>query len=429
MSNRRITAVSGTAIIGLVATLAIVGMTRPDGAGETLAADRSAADDGTSTAVEVQTVKPTRRAMTRTLRMPGTLLPGEMADLYAKTSGYVSSVRADIGHTVEKGQILLTIDVPEMADELRQAEAVHEAKKARAARAASMIQIARAEVGRAEAQHELSHISLERQKTLREGNAVPQQALDEATNKLAIADAQLAIARAKVGGAEADKVVAESEVGVAAATVARVRTLMGYATIKAPFEGVITERLVDPGAFVRSAAEGTTQPMLSISRVDFIRLALEIPESDAPWIRVGTKVEIVVKSLGDEMIEGTITRSAGSLKAATRTMRAEVDLPNKDRRLAPGMYAQVVIHLETKQQALMVPSRAIRVRGRAVSVLVAEGKTAESLPVKTGYDDGIWTEITEGLTGDEQIILSADSALKPGVAVRLANAAAMAPSD
>ncbi len=419
MGKRLLTMISGTATVVVIATILIFNMTATDLSGRV-----SGAEDGATPkpaagqAVSVEVAAPQRRAVTRNLRMPATLLAGEQADLYAKTSGYISEVKVDIGDAVRKDDPLVSLDVPEMADELRRAEAVRDAERARAIQSKTLLDIARAEVQRADAAHELSHVSFGRTEELRRANAIPEQDLDEARSKLAIADAGRKIARARVIRGEADVKVAESQVATADATVARLKTLMRYATIRAPFDGVITERMVDPGAFVRSAAEGAATALLSVSRIDFIRLALEIPEPDAPYVHPGTEVDIEIKALGGPPIHAAVTRTARALKPRTRTMRAEVHLENDDGRLSPGMYAQVVVKLKTTAEALVVPSRAIRVRGRATSVLVAAGDVAKSIPVSLGYDDGIWAEVTDGLSGGEQVIVSSNSVVAPGAAIK-----------
>lgn len=417
MKRKRSTTLIGVTVIVALAGWLVVNMLSSAGSGSALAIDAADAAGGKPTPVEV--TQPARRPLVRRLTMPATLQAGDQADLYAKTSGYVAQMNVDIGSRVEKDQTLLTISVPEMADELRRAEAILEARKARAVQAGSVVETARAEVQRAEAEHELSRLNFDRSRALREGNAIPQQELDDARSKLAIAGALVKIAQARVTSAQADVTVADSEVAVAEANVSRFKTLMGYATIRAPFAGVITRRIVDPGAFVRSAAEGTTTPLLTLARVDSIRLVLEIPESDAPHVRAGSAVEIDIKAIGGKPIEAEVTRSAMALNPDTRTMRVEVDLPNPDGRLAPGMFARVTIKLETKQRALMIPSKAIRVRGRKVSVLVVNGDRAESRPVEIGYDDGIWVEITGGnLTVDDRIIVASGGTVMPGDAVR-----------
>lgn len=418
MKKPRIAQVVTVAAVGVLVIAVIYGILARDGDGQARAEGTAPTAESTDErAVPVQVVQPVRRTVTRSLQIPATFLADEAADLYAKTSGYVSAVMVDIGDRVHNGDALLTLDVPEMADRYREAEALLAAREAKIVQAEALAGIARAEVERSEAEHTLSHLNHERMVTLREGNAIPQQGLDEAKSKLAVADAQSKIARAKVASMEADVQVARSEVAMAEATLGRLRTLMDYATIRAPFDGVITGRMVDPGAFVRSAAEGVTTPLLTLATADRLRLVLEIPESDAPFVRMDTEVRINVKALGTQTITAPVSRTAWALKTNTRTMRAEVDLENKEGRLAPGMYAQATVMLESRQAALMIPSKAIRVRGRDLSVLVANNTTVEAVPVKAGYDDGIWIEIVEGLRGDEQIIVAADSTVAPGAKV------------
>jgi RND family efflux transporter MFP subunit len=276
---------------------------------------------------------------------------------------------------------------------------------------------ARAEVGRCHAEYQLEALNIQRKKELREANAIPEQELDEAKSKFSIAEARGRIAQAGVTSGKADVMVAEAEVIQAAATMGRIKTLMNYATIRAPFDGVVTRRLVDHGDFVRSAADGASSPMFTVAKVDRIRISLEIPEPDAPDVRIGTEVEIEIKALRGEPIQATITRTAFALDPSTRTMRAEVDLDNQNMKLVPGMYAQVDITLESMDSALVIPSKAIRVRGTELSVLVASNNIVKKMPIKIGYDDGIVAEIVGGLVGDELIITSATSAISPGVAV------------
>ncbi|MCH7631911.1 MAG: efflux RND transporter periplasmic adaptor subunit [Planctomycetes bacterium] len=434
MKNTKITTVTRTTIVTIVALVAIVMVgwittTGPHGSARAAGND----DDQTGTAppVRVVVVKAEQRPLTRVLRMPATLQAGESADLYAKTSGYVSTIVVDIGSRVKKGDALATIDVPEMLDELHQAQAVREAKranvgavKAKVAQADSMIATAQAQLQRAAAERELWILTVNRKKELLDAQAIPDQAFDEARTRLAMAEAEVQTAKAGVASAkahkravEADVAVAQSQVAVEEARVARLNTLLKYATIRAPFDGVITDRHVDPGAFVRSAAEGAGRSLLTIANVSYIRLVLEIPEVDTPFVRVGTDVTIDVKALNDDPFTATITRSAVALKANTRTMRVEVDLDNRSGRLAPGMYARVEVKLESKAQAMLIPSKAIRVRGKKISVLVAQNGIARAKPVTIGYDDGIWAEIVTGLNGDEEIIISASGAIAPGAPV------------
>lgn len=432
MKKRKITTAGGILGIVVVAALGVLDITGRRAGAESQATGKSVSQPASAEkANSVEVAQPVRRVMSRSLEMPASLMADEHVDLYAKTSGYISHVGVDIGSAVKKGETLLTIDVPEMADELRQAKAVLAAKganvrafEAKARQAVLSIEAARAGLSRYEANLHLEKITLERKQKLREGNAIPLQALDDAQNRLEVAEAQIRIANAAVASAQGEKIaadadvkVAESEVAVAQAKVARLETLMNYASIRAPFTGIVTERLVDTGTFVRSAEGGTSSPLLRVAKVDKVRVVLGIPESDAGFVRVGTAVEVHIKALGGKPIEAKVDRIAGALDPQTRTMRAEVDLDNKAGRLSPGMYVKTIVKLEAKGQAMMIPSKAIRVRGRETSVFVAADHVARSVSVKIGYDDGIWAEIVSGLRGDEWIIVSATSTVAPGAPI------------
>ena len=327
--------------------------------------------------MSVEVVGVVHRPLTRMLNIPATLEAYEKADLYAKISGFITKVNVDIGSYVRKGDVLMEVAVPEIADKLRQCEAILEAKQAR---------------------EKLDEITAKRQEQLAADKAVSQQGLDEALSQFAVA--------------KADTKVAESEV-------ARMRTLLEYATITAPFDGVITARNFDPGAFVRSAADGQTQPLFALAKTDKIRLIIHVPEPDVPFVRAGTKVEIKIQCLNGETIVSAVTRTSMALNSNTRTMRAEVDLNNKNGQLTPGMYAKVSVKLEAKEDAILIPSKAIRVRGRDISVLVSRDGVARSCDVEIGYDDGIWVEIVGGqLKDNDLIITSASSAVAPGAPVK-----------
>lgn len=402
-----------------------------DNAVRAQATDESPTNRAPNDAVRVEVVTPERRLHEQVLKIPASLEPGEIAALFAKTSGYVEKLNVDIGSCVVKGDILLQIDVPEMMDELKQVEAVLAAKKAnvraltaKAAQAESMIVTALAEVQRREAELSLGQITADRKRQLFDENAIPEQDLDEAQSRLAVTGAEVEIAKANVLAAQAqraavdaDVAVAESLVGVQEANLGRLRTLMEYATIRAPFSGVITERHVDPGAFVRSAAEGEATPLLTIVRVDYVRLVMNVPESDASHVRIGTQIEAVCEQMGEKPLKATITRTAMALRENTRTMRVEADIDNANGRLMPGLYARATVMLTSEAQAMMIPSKAIRVRGSDITVLIADGTVARARPITIGYDDGIWAEVKNGLSGEENIIVSAAGAIAPGAPV------------
>lgn len=291
------------------------------------------------------------------LALPGMLLADVSVDIYAKASGFVSSVTVDIGSEVTKGDVLAELDIPETAAELRHAEAMLAAKvahvealSAKVDQARLAVESARADLHRATAERELSRITCERKTDLHTEKAIPDQEFDEAKSKLAIADAQVLMAQARLAGAEgdtrasqADVGAAEAEVKVADADIARLLTLITYATITAPFDGIIASRNVDPGALVRSSAQAAGPALFVLKKIDRLRLAIDVPEDLAPLIHVGAEVEVCVG--GEAPFSVQVSRRAQAIRADTRTMRVEADIANQQGRLLPGMYARVTIRL------------------------------------------------------------------------------------
>ncbi len=391
---------------------------------------------GGNQAVRVEVVKPVRRSLAQSLHIPGTMAAGERVDLFAKASGYIREVRVDIGSRVKKGDVLVVLDIPEMMDELRQAEAILDAKRAtvgslqaKAAHAQSMIRTAEASVMRYRAELELSGNTVRRKKELLDAKAIPDQDFDEARTRLAVVEAQVQSAGAHVASTKAEKQsvdadvdIARARVAVENANVARLRTLIEYGTIRAPFDGVVIARMVDPGDFVRSAAEGDARSLVTVANDGFIRLVLEIPESDVPFVHVGSRLEVQCDALGEKPLTAKISRTAGAVKAQTRTMRAEANIDNTNHAIIPGLYARVTVHFEANAQAMVIPSKAIRASGKEVTVLVVDGNIAQAKPITLGYDDGIWAEVKSGLDGDERVIVAASGAVVHGTTVQAVSA-------
>jgi len=379
---------------------------------------RKAPSAGTVEPRSVEVIKPQRAAMFRSLNVPATIEAYETADLYTRASGYIREVRVDIGDTVKAGDILAVIDVPEMADELRQAEAVLGAKEAQLAQAHSMVQTVHAELDRYGAELSLKRITFDRKKELRTANAIPDQELDQAKGEFEVADAQVKLGNAKAVGAEADVKVAEAEVATSQAAVSRLRTLMEYAMIKAPFDGVVARRLVDRGALVQSATSSRTTPMFTVQRIDQLRIFIEVPETDVPHIRSGVAVQVTPYGMKGMTFEGKVARIASSLNPATRTMRAEIDVANQDGRLMHGMYAQVVVKLDEHTKALTIPATAILTEGAQAYVFTVKDNHAVRTNIQTGLDDGIRVEVNKGLDDDTVVILAGKGLVSDGSLVR-----------
>jgi len=357
----------------------------------------------------VKTVAPQRTALKMTTTQPATVRAFHEAELYAKVSGYLKELRADIGDTVASGQVLAVIDVPEM-------EKAVERQRAELALLERKHEQSQAAVGAAKAEFEAFLSEYERVKSLAESKAVTQRAGDESRSRSESAKAKLGVAEAGVKAAEASVVVAQK-------VIEEMDVLMSYASIKAPFAGVVTQRSVDPGDLVRNQAESSAhrEPLFTVSQVNVMRIAVAVPEKDSVWVDVNDTAEMTFPALPGESFTGKIARMSRRLDPKTRTMEVEIDFKNDNGRLLPGMYGNVVILMQ-ERAALMVPSGSIRFGGTgeaSVVYVVKGGATISHVPVTTGADIGNYIEILSGLTGDEQIVTGMLGRLQDGQAVKV----------
>jgi membrane fusion protein (multidrug efflux system) len=204
---------------------------------------------------------------------------------------------------------------------------------------------------------------------------------------------------------------------VAQAKLQRTRTLLQYARLVAPFTGVVTARFVDPGAFIPAATSGApAQNAAVVTLMDFSRVRIQVfvPEPEVPFITKGVPAQATVEELPGRSFIGSVTRYANALDEATKTMLTEIEMPNPAGELRPGMYASVQLEVERKKDVLMVPAPALLVEKAGASVFtVADGK-AKKIPVRTGFNDGVNVEITEGVQLGQPVILLVKQTLNDG---------------
>jgi multidrug resistance efflux pump len=308
----------------------------------------------------------------RALKVPGLVRAAEEARLFPRISGYVEKWTADIGDRVKKAQVLAVLAVPEYEAELAQKKALVARAEAKVQHAqnllkeataalelvSSQIQEAEASFKNAQASLKYARATYERVKRLADSKSVGVAVLDEATNKLEVAKAALSaaesklrVARASRNGTAAKQDTAESGVrvaktllDVARADLQRVAALLQYARIVAPFDGVITHRSVNTGDFATPSGDKSV-PLYIVVRVDTVRIVVAVPDKAVPRLRVGTEATIKLDALPDRAFKGKVARLAGALDPAKRTLRAEIDLPNPDGKLLPGMSGTVTLML------------------------------------------------------------------------------------
>ncbi|MBI1747501.1 MAG: efflux RND transporter periplasmic adaptor subunit [Acidobacteria bacterium] len=352
-------------------------------------------------AVTVQVVKPERKDLVRKITLPGSLTAYEQATLYARAAGYLQSITVDKGDAVKKEAVLAVIEAPEVEKDREQAQAQYEEAKAH-------LEQAKADHEQAQAEHGLQEITYRRIKDVREQepDVIPQQEVD-------VARGQFEVTRSKMGVAKSKIAAAEAKMNTLRAALERSATLVNYATLKAPFHGIITQRFVDTGALIQ-----TVSPLVTIMNMDTLRLYLEVPEREVPFVRRGNTVTVTVDALPGRTFSGTVARFATALDPATRTMKTEVQIPNRDHTLRPGMYGHVAMELETHAHAITIPAGSLTVEGDKIFVFTVVNNQAKKVAVRSGYDDGTRVEILEGLSGHEDIILT-KSGLTEGVEVKV----------
>jgi RND family efflux transporter MFP subunit len=341
---------------------------------------------GKAPAVVVSAARVRRADLERVITLAAEFEPYQDVSVHAKVAGYVRQIRVDVGDHVRKGETIAVLEIPELNDDLRHAVAATGAAKE--------------EIKRAEARHDEVHLASGRllQVAAQRPNLVAQQDLDAARDQDQAAEAALASARESVEENEANE--------------SRIHTMLAYAVITAPFDGVVTRRYADTGALIQAGTSSNTQamPVVSLAEDRLLRLVFPVPESAVPFVRDGTPVDVDVQSL-QRKFAGKVVRFSGQVDRATRTMQTEVDVPNPDLRLTPGMYASVSVVLEKRKAALSVPIQAV---AEGTALVVARDGTVEKRGVKLGLATPDRVEVVDGLKQDELVVIGGRTRVQPG---------------
>jgi len=363
--------------------------------------------DGNAPAEQPKTaavVAVTRGALASSLSVAGQFQPYQQVDLHAKVSGYIRWIKVDIGDRVRQGEVLALLEVPELQNQV-------EGAKAEVRHSQSDITRAQSEVVSAESTYSAVHAEytrLEEASKERPG-LIAEQELDDARAK----DQQAA---AQVGVAKASLDAMQQQLGVSNATRSRLETMSGYEQIVAPFTGVVTKRYADTGTLIQAGQENNTAtlPVVQVAQSDLLRLRMPVPESDVPYIQVGGDVQVRVNATR-RTFAGKIVRFSRALDTNTRTMLTEVDVPNHDLSLSPGMYAETTIQLQQKNDALILPAQAVVQNGDQSYVLVVDATNhVEKRTVTLGIQTSNRVEITSGLQAGDNVIAAGQTDYQPG---------------
>ena len=402
---------------------------------------------GSGTLDRVRAGQPERKTLTLYTSQPGRVEAYEETPLFPKVNGYVDHVLVDIGDPVQKNQKLIQLWIPEMQDELeqkealvaqsaaevQQAEAAVQAADARVNTAKARVNQAEAGIGRSESDVARWKSEYERLKELVSKGSVTQKLADETLNQFRSAESARTEAAAMVESAKAewneaqanaaksraDLVAIQAKLRVSEANLKQTKTLVAYAEIKAPFDGIVTRRSVDTGHYVHPANSNSSTPLLVIARTDKVRVCVDVPEMEAPLVDKGDAAMVRVQSLRNPQVEATITRTSWSLNAANRSLRAELDIPNPDGLLRPGMYATVTIHLDEQSGVLALPITAIVKNGLESYCCCVESGQIQRKTITLGLRSGNEVEIRSGLDGQELVVLAQAELLQPAQKVEV----------
>ncbi|HZO80881.1 MAG TPA: efflux RND transporter periplasmic adaptor subunit [Candidatus Binataceae bacterium] len=327
----------------------------------------------------VVVIRPQRGEAVRSLTLPGDVVGYFQSALYAKVTGYLKQIFVDKGDRVKKGQVLAEIEVPELRERLD--------------RARSNLEI-----------QQLTYNRLDR-------------VWKSDPRLVAREDVDIAYSKFQQAKAQADELAA----------------MVSYTRIIAPFDGIVTERFVDPGALIKAGGQGgvsapmegtaraggVAAPVVSVADIEKLRIYVYVPQDTVNYIRRGLPVTVTFRELPGRVYHASVTRFAHSLDLATRTMLTEIDLDNPRREIYPGMYANVVLDLERHPNAIKLPDSAVgNSSDGAHFVLVARHGRLVRVPVTVGIDTGIDVEITKGLTGDEEVVQTVSPAFSAGERVQ-----------
>lgn len=302
----------------------------------------------------VKVEQPARELIRYALTYNGDVNAYQQATIYARIAGNLERVNVNLGSVVRQGQLLARIDSVEPYDQMQQTRATYENAR-------------------------LAYL---RAKSLLSRNLIAKQDLDNAEAAMKVANANYGLAK----------------------------TRLGYTRIYAPFAGIVTRRYLDPGTYLASSST----PLFQLMYIDSVKILINVQERDVIHVRQGTPAEISVDAYDGKVFPGTVTRMADALDLSTRSMPVEIDIPNTEHLLKPGMFATITLILNDHPNALTVPTMAIQKDDSGAFVFVAENNIAKRTRIATGTDQGTRTEILSGLQGTEPVIVVGQQLVKDG---------------
>ena len=365
----------GMAVVtAIIAAVVIFGVSARHGSDRVLEKETAA-----SAIPSVNVVYPTPSTLASEIALPGNTQAFTDAPIYSRTSGYLKNWYFDIGAHVKKGQLMATIETPELDQQL---------------------QVAQADLKSAQANLDLANTTSTRYQNLLKTNSVSKQETDVAVS---------------------DAAAKKAAVDASMANVRRLEQLQSFEKVYAPFDGIVTARNTDIGRLISAGQNTTPQELFHLAAIGKLRVYVSVPEGYSTAIKDGGKATLTLDEYPGRTFEGTIARNSNAIDQTTRTLNVEVDVDNPKGELLPGAYAFVHFKVPQHAAALSIPSNTLLFRSEGLRVGVVRDGRVQLVPVKIGRDAGATVEIASGLTPNDAVILDPSDSLASGQVVQIAN--------
>lgn len=367
------------------------------------------APDAAASAPNAPVVRVSRQSLTNELEIASEFRPYQEIDVLAKESGYVKQLNIDWGTHVKTGQLMAVLEIPELEEQIDHDKAAEQ-------RSEQDLERAKEELSRDKAAYQVAHLTYTRLDGVQKTNPglVAQEEVDIAQGKDEQTDAQVSASLDAVAAAQ-------QELAAAKATLQKDQALFSYARITAPFDGVVTQLDAYTGALL-PAGTSTSQnalPLCRLSQNDLLRLVIPVPETIVPDVHIGESVDVRVTAL-DKKFQGKVTRTSDQIDLQTRTMHTEVQVPNPNYEIVPGMYAYVELPTARSVNVLAVPVQAVRLSGNDTGMVMVVNRqdTIEQREVKIGLETANDVQIASGLVENELVIFGEQNQFRQGEIVK-----------
>jgi membrane fusion protein (multidrug efflux system) len=388
---------------------------------------RSGSQRAAKMEIPVQVISTALKPLTYSMRVTGDIMPLMQVDLFPKVSGYLERIDVHIGDVVRQGQVIAQIDRSDYLHKVREIEAKVAQAKAQLAEIETGTRIeelrqAEEAVKQAQSRFENARLHRERIGALFRRQVISKKEMDGAEMEYTVAEAQLASSQQQLkllqfGARQEVKEASQAKLKEMEAILEQERNHLKDTQIVAPFRGEISRKYVDAGAFVSPSSPST--PLVSLVHTETLKIVANVLEKDIPLLKPGMKAKIRVESYPEKVFEGSVEKINSALELSTRTLQAEIYIPNPNRFLKPGMFSNVEVVLLEKPQTLVIPREAILEAKNEMSVFVVEGKQAVRRPITIGYEQDHMVEVLKGLNQGDQVIIKGQQLIKEGSAVRV----------